>query len=952
MAQDDTLSQLKKALAAIKELRARLDAAERMRHEPIAVIGMACRFPGADSPEQFWELLANGVDAISETPPDRWDIDELYDPDPETSGKITSRFGGYIDRIDQFDPYFFGIAPKEAEQMDPQQRLLLQVAWEALENAGQTREGLQGSLTGVFVGVHSHSVDYYLMQTHTLEDIDVYTGTGTSHSVTGGRLSYLFDLRGPNVSLDTACSSSLVATHLAVQSLRSRESNLALVGGVNLMLSPEFTVSASRMHMLSPDGRCKTFDQRANGFVRGEGCGVLILKRLSDAQADGDPILAVIRGSAVNQDGKSNGLTAPNGQSQEAVIRAALANAGVNPAEISYIEAHGTGTALGDPIEVEALAAVLAGDTSPEHICYLGSAKSNIGHLEGAAGVAGVMKAVLSMQHGALPPLLHFTGLNPHISFDGTPFAVTTELIPWEGDHRLAGVSSFGWSGTNAHVILEAPPVRQDIAAEVSVRPQMLTISAQSDTALRAYARVYADFLRGDVVPPLRDLTYTANTHRTHFDYRLAVTGASPQDLSDALDAFARGAGSDMVQAGYKALGEIHKAAFVFSGQGPQWWAMGRELLETEPVFRQQIEACDKLLRQYADWSLLEELTRAETESRLDQTAIAQPAIFALQIGLAALWASWGIRPDAVVGHSVGEIAAAHIAGVLSLEDAIRVVYHRARLMQGATGQGKMLSVEMAAEAAQGLVGPYGDKVAVAAINSPTSTVLSGDAEALAVIEQQVAERGIFHRMLPVNYAFHSPQMEPYQHELARELKGLKPAKARLTLISTVTGQPSDGLEYTAEYWGRNIRQAVRFAPAIQGLAEQGYDTFLEIAPHPVLASVMEQCLGGVDRRGMVLHSLRRHKDERATMLTALAALYVQGEGIAWTALYPDAGNLVTLPAYPWQESRFWIEPRVASRRVIAGGHALIGQRLPDVAHLPGVAIWENTFNARFMRYV
>ncbi|HLV34406.1 MAG TPA: type I polyketide synthase, partial [Spirillospora sp.] len=613
MASNDTLTQLKKALAAIKELRVRLDEAQQMQHEPIAVIGMGCRFPGgANSPEQFWDLFANGVDAISETPPDRWDIDLLYDPDPDANGKIVSRFGGFLDQIDQFDPLFFGIAPKEAALMDPQQRLVLQVAWEALEDAGLSRDSLAGSLTGVFVGLHSHSIDYYLMQTRTLDEIDVYTGTGTSHSVTGGRLSYLLDLQGPNVTLDTACSSSLVAVHLAVQSLRNRECNVALAAGVNVILTPEFTVTASRMHMLAPDGRCKAFDERADGFVRAEGCGVVVLKRLKDAQADGDRIYAVIRGSAINQDGKTNGLTAPNSLSQVRVIRSALANARIDPSQVTYIEAHGTGTSLGDPIEVEALAEVLRSDAPERPPCYLGSAKSNIGHAEGAAGIAGLIKVILSMQHETIPPLLHFTGLNPHISFEGTPLTITTEPIPWTGEQRIAGVSSFGWSGTNAHLIVEsAPPAPHDEPAGAE-KAMLVPLSAHTPGALSALAQAYHTYLLSETGQntPLRHIAFSASVRRSHFEHRLALVGQTHTEIAAKLSAFLNHEPRDNRVSNASGTFSPRKIAMIFPGQGGQWVGMGKALLEQEPVFRAALERCAAAIEQYVDWSLLEELTR------------------------------------------------------------------------------------------------------------------------------------------------------------------------------------------------------------------------------------------------------------------------------------------------------------------------------------------------------
>jgi len=947
---DNNLAQLKKALSSIKELRARLEAVEHQQHEPIAIIGMGCRFPGgANSPEQYWSLLANGIDAIQETPADRWDIERLYDADAEASGKIASRFGGYIDQIDQFDPDFFGISPKEAALMDPQQRLFLQVAWESLENAGQTREKLAGSQTGVFVGMHSHSVDYYLMQTQTLDEIEMYTGTGTSHSVTGGRLSYLFDLRGPNVTLDTACSSSLVATHLAVQSLRTRESNMAVAGGVNLMLTPEFSVAASRMHMLAPDGRCKTFDQRANGFVRGEGCGVIVMKRLSDAQRDGDPILAVIRGSAVNQDGKTNGLTAPNSLSQEAVIRAALANGGVDRSSISYVEAHGTGTSLGDPIEVEALAAVLS-DANRSDV-YLGSAKTNIGHLEGAAGVAGIIKVVLSMQHKAITPLLHFTGLNPHISFEQTPFKVTTDLLPWEGDHRFAGISSFGWSGTNAHLIIESAPEQVNDVVVAEEKAVLLPLSAPSAQGLVAVAQAYQTYLSSGAGRdlPLNGIAYSASLRRSHFEHRLAAVGKSHEEVAASLQTFISKAGQHNATADEPVT---RKIAFIFPGQGGQWIGMGQRLLEREPVFRAALERIDTAIQGYAKWSLLSELQSGANFEAID---IIQPAIFAIQVGLAELWQSWGVKPDAIIGHSMGEVAGAYVAGILSLEDAVRIICRRSQLMKRLSNQGAMAVVGLSYDEARVILDQAGvsNQLGIGVSNSPRSTVLSGDPAALETVLAQLRERNIFCRPVNVDVAAHSPQMEALRPELVNELNGLRVQAASVPVYSTVTGEEQAGAAFDARYWGANLRQPVLFAKATQQALADGFNTFIEIGPHPVLLTAVEQNMqhvGSTD--GLTLASIRRDEDESAVMLEALGGLYTGGYEVDWSRLYPTPQAVVQLPTYPWVNQRFWIEENSKKPRKTSGGHPLIGQRLPTVAQLPNSSIWETIWDKSFERYI
>ncbi len=887
--------------------------------EPIAIIGIGCRFPGAPDPEAFWQLLCDGVDAVTEVPADRWDVNAFYDPDPDCRGKMNTRWGGFLAQVDRFDPQFFGIAPKEAIYMDPQQRLLLELTWEALEHAGQVPEKLTRSQTGVFIGIASN--DYYQLLQGGADPLNAYMGTGNALSIAANRISYLFDWRGPSLAIDTACSSSLVATHLACQSLGNGDTNLAVAGGVNLILRPELTLIFSKARMMSPDGRCKTFDAQANGYVRGEGGGIIVLKRLADAERDGDRVLAVIRGTAINQDGHSNGLTAPNGPSQVAVIRQAMEKAGVSPDQIHYVEAHGTGTTLGDPIEADALGAVMAQGHSLTQRCVVGSVKTNIGHLEAAAGIAGLIKVALSLQHRLIPPSLHFQTPNPLIPLDKLPLRVPQSLEAWPEPDQVggAGVSSFGFGGANAHIILTEPPPPLPVVPAVD-RPLLLPLSARSPAALQALAQKYRDWLAptgAGAGLALADVTYTASCRRNHHDHRLAIAASDREGLLARLDAFAQGETHAGLASGKKRQ-RPPKLTFVFSGQGSQWWGMGRELWQNEPVFRAVLEQCDALLQPLAGWSLITELTRTEADSRLESTAIAQPALFAVQVALVALWRSWGIQPDAIVGHSLGEVAAAHIAGVLSLETAVQVIFHRGRLMQQGTGTGKMAAVELDAAAAEALIANYDGQLAIAAINSPSSVVLSGVPAAIEDVVQVLQSQSISARPLRVDYAFHSTQMEPFQAELVELLSDLQPQPAQIPLWSTVMGQAIVGETLDAIYWGRNIREPVQFAPVIDALVRSRHTVFLEISPHPLLALNLSQCLQYAEQTGGVLPSLRRQEAERVGLLSTLGSLYTLGYPVNWDCLYPT-GQCLPLPAYPWQRERYWIDDEGQSPPPLAG---------------------------------
>jgi phthiocerol/phenolphthiocerol synthesis type-I polyketide synthase C len=959
-----------------------VEVAPENRREPIAIVGIGCRFPGANGPEAFWQLLRDGVDAIVEVPPDRWDGLALYDPDPNAPGKLSTRWGGFLEGVDQFDLNFFKISRREAVRMDPQQRMLLEVAWEAFEDAGMSLEHLAGSATGVFIGISNN--DYRRVQGGDHHQVEAYDGTGNAFSIAANRLSYTFDLRGPSMAVDTACSSSLVAVHLACGSLFTGESSVAIAGGVNLILSPEVTMNFTRAKLMAPDGRCKTFDARADGYVRSEGAGLVVLKPLSKALTDGDRIYAVIRGSAINQDGRTNGLMAPNPQAQEDVVTAAYRNAGLAPGQAQYTEAHGTGTLLGDLIEAKALGRVLADGRATDSHCALGSVKTNIGHLEAAAGVAGLIKVALMLKHQEIPPNLHFQEANPHIPFDELPLRVQQTLSSWPKgiSERIAGVSSFGFGGTNAEVILsEAAPGLEAQQTGVTpassgahLLPHLLPLSAHVPAALNDYARLYGDLLSAD--PPgnasePRDICYTASLRRTHLDHRLAVVFQTREELAERLNGFARGEAQLGVYSGSSLAGRPPKLAFIFSGQGTQWLGMGRELLEQEPAFKATMVACDGLLKPYAGWSLLEELCADEARSRLSDTEIVQPVLCAFQIALAALWRHWGVVPDAVVGHSLGEVAAAHTAGALSLEDAMRITFHRGSLMQRTTGKGRMAALELSLDEASHALSKYADRLTIAAINSRTSTVISGDSGALNEVLDSLRHEGVGCHYLPVNYSFHSVEMDAIQSEFARALEPLGTRPPTLPIVSTLTGGASNGHMFDSDYWRRQIRQPVLFADAVGVLIDLGHQIFLEIGPDPVLLGYIKQGLKQRKREGITLASVRRGESDRVTLLKALGGLYAQGRSIEWRQLYPAGGKHVQLPRYPWQRERCWLEKETADTDpgnngtakaksdrefVVQDGngfalHPLLGHRV-ELAHLPESYVWENKLDKWTLSYL
>ncbi len=917
--------------------------------DPIAIVGVGCRFPGGVVDLQtLWERLEEGFDAIEEVPKTRWDIDAYFDPNPDAAGKMVTRWGGFLPNVDQFDPTFFEISPREADAMDPQIRLLLEVTWEALEHAGMPLTRVRGSNTGVFMGISSH--EYQSMGVARSGRLDPHLFLGTAHSTGVGRLSYWLGIRGPNVPVDTACSSSLVAIHLACQALREGACTMALAGGVNLVLTPEASVCLSRMRALSPTGRCRTFSADADGYVRSDGAGVIVLKRVSDAVRDGDPILAVIRGSAINQDGRSHGLTAPNGPAQQEVIGRALAAANVSPAAIGYVETHGTGTRLGDPIEVQALAAALGNDR-PAHVpITVGSIKTNIGHAESAAGVAGLLKAALSLAHARIPRSLHFDEPNPHIDWAALPVGVAAQssAFPDTGGPRRAGVSSFGMSGTNAHVVLEQAPTvpRQECTQAFPILP----LSAKTPEALIAVAKAMRSAVASQP-ERLVDIQYTASVRRTHHEQRLAVVGTSQASIVTALDAFIQGKRAASLWTGRTR--PRPKVVFVFPGQGSQWAQMGKRLAETTPVFRRQLEACATALAPHVSFSLLDELWRAKDRSRLGQTEVAQCALFAIHIALASLLRSLGIAPDIVIGHSVGEIAAAHVAGTLSLDEAARLIACRARIMQKATGHGRMLAATIREDAARRELAGLEDSISIAAVNDPGQVVFSGDPLALEQLATRLADRDIECRPLRVDYAFHSPQMDPLRDELIASLTSFAPQTASLEMISSVTGAPVTGADLDAQYWGDNIRQTVRFDRAVATARARGGEIFVEVGPHPVLTLNMQRTLApqatrqtssdGLADTATVVQTLRRGADDHLRFAECIAALHVSGVELEWEGLWPTRGRVVALPPYPWQHTRHWLPPSAAAPTAVSG-HPLVGPAL-ESSHLQGVHLFQRSIS-------
>ncbi|WP_462184088.1 type I polyketide synthase, partial [Frankia sp. AgKG'84/4] len=936
-------------------------------HEPIAIVGMGCRYPGGvRSPEQLWRLVADDVDAVGAFPTDRgWDVDALFDPDPDRPGTLYAAEGGFLDDAGAFDPDFFGISPREALAMDPQQRVLLEIAWEAVERANIDPHSLRGSATGVFVGVMA--TDYAARLPAVPADVEGFLGTGTASSVASGRIAYELGLEGPALTLDTACSSSLVALHLACQALRRRECGLALAGGATVMASPGLFIGFSRQRGLSRDGRCRSFADAADGAGFGEGAGLLVLERLSDARRAGRPVLAVLRGSAVNSDGASNGLTAPNGPSQQRVIRAALADARLDPAQVDAVEGHGTGTTLGDPIEAQALLATYGRGRDPGQPLWLGSLKSNVSHTQAAAGVGGVIKMVMAIRHGLLPRTLHVDGPSRTVDWSAGAVRLLTEATPWPaGDRpRRAGVSSFGVSGTNAHLIVEQAPVDTPTDAPLDPPPARgtdgtdstdvappipLILSAHDNETLRAQAgRLRARLAEERSWHPA-DVGHTLVTARARHPHRAVAVGADRGGLLTALAALADGRPTSMVATG---VADASRApVFVFSGQGSQWAGMALELAESSAVFRSRLDLCAQALAPHVDWSLWDVLRGAAGAPGLDRADVVQPALFAVMTATAELWRTFAVRPAAVLGHSQGEIAAACVAGAISLPDAALASARRGAVLAAELGgRGGMVTVALPRTEAELLLKPWDGRLAVAAVNTSDSVVVSGETAALAELLERCARDGTRTRRIAVDIASHSPAVDRVRDRLLAGLGPVRPVSVPTPFYSTVDGERIDTAALDAPYWLRNTRQTVEFERAVRALLADGHRTFVEIGPHPVLTAAIGQIaldagldLAGVAGAGpdavLTIASGRRDAGGLDQFLLGVAAAHVHGVPVDWSAAFTGTGaRLVDLPTYPFRRRRFWLE----ADRGTGGDASSVGLAVADHPLLGAAVDWPDS---------
>ena len=930
----------------------------------LAIVGMSCRLPGkVNSPKDFIEFLLAGGDGIMPVPGDRWDSRAYFDEDKSKTNKMYVDQGGFIEDIDQFDPQFFGISPKEAPNIDPQHRWLLELTYEAFENAGLKISDYKGSNTAVYMGQFMHDYEQILLDSSAHKWMNSSSATGPSMTLTAARISYTFDFNGPSVALDTACSSSLVALDMACKAILNGDSELAVAGGVNILLRPELTMSICKASMLSPDCRCKSFDASANGYVRSEGAGIVLLKRCVDAVRDGDDILAVVKATGVNQDGQTNGITVPNGEAQKKLLKQSLKRANINASDIQYAEAHGTGTAVGDPIEVNALGDVLGRRAPSQGQCVIGSVKSNIGHSEATAGVAGMIKTILAMNEGVIPRNIHYHNTNPGIDLDALNVRIADTNIPWEkkGEKpRRAIVNSFGFGGTNSNVVLQEAPEKEHII-NTHISPihggyMLLPVSSKTKEGLIDQANKLIDFLcdleTETEEQTLRDICYTATLRREHFKHRMVASGKNRNELIESLENFVAGKPPTTYRKGEAAATENKKPCFIFSGMGSQWPAMAKSLYENEPVFKCEFDKCSDALKVYSGWSLVEKVFQTDDSEIINQTEIAQPGIFSVQVGLVELLRTWGVEAEAALGHSAGEVGAAYAAGALSFSDAIKVVYHRSQQQARTEGMGKMLAVGISLENVKPLIQEMEDKVSIAAINSEEAITLSGDAQALERIAKILEEKDIFARFLKVGVPYHSPVMDQLKAPLQAELEGIESLEPTLKLYSSVSTHLTKAGDWGAPYWPENVREPVLFQAAIENILNDGYDFFIEIAPHPVLSSSIKK----ISADAKVFSTLVRDNDDHLMAMQTLSAMHVEGIPLNWNALYPAGGNLVSLPNYAWQHNAYWRESEEAKQARIKNINRVSGTFEPIHPLLGGevdshMLVWQNS-DVQDMTYI
>ena len=899
------------------------------KEDAVAVVGIGCRFPGnANDVDQFWDLLKNGKDAIIDVPKDRWDKHTYYHDERGFSGKTVSQRGGFIDNLDKFDPQFFGITPREAAFMDPQQRVLLEVSWEAMEDAGIITKNYAGSDTGVYIG--AFTLDYQHVQFHLdhLDQIDLHSATGSMMTLVANRLSYAYDFTGPSIAIDTACSGSLVAIHTACQNIRNNECGMAIAGGVLLNIAPQYTIAESRGGFLSPDGTCKTLDESANGYVRGEGAAVVVLKSLKDAIADNDHIYSLILGSAVNQDGQTSGITVPNAESQKVAIKKATQQAGIELRDVQYIEMHGTGTPVGDPIEANALGETYALGRDKDKPCIIASVKTNIGHTESVAGVAGVIKTSLILKNKKIPPHLHLKNVNSKVNLEELNLKVPLELMDYP-DHEglaMAAVNSFGFGGTNAHAILSEAPQPQVFSSPTDELVRIFPVSARSEAGLKAMAERYHEFFEQNEIENLYDVGYSMSLRRDQHPYRLGIVAKNITELKANLADYISENPTLGVAEG-RQKDNSNGLVFVFTGMGPQWWRMGRELMEAEPVFMAAVQACDKEFSKYANWSLLEAMRADEHASEMSQTKLAQPANFAIQYGLIKLWESKGIKADAIIGHSAGEVAAFYCAGVFSFKDAVKVIYNRSSLQQRLTGKGKMMAVSMSKDESQQLIADY-EGIDIVAINSNSGVTLAGEEDELTKLGEHLTEQGIFNKLLDVTVPFHSRYMEEIKDEFMAGIANVTFNQPTTTLYSTTIGKCVTE-QMDSSYLWNNVRYAVYFADALMAILDDGYTKFLEIGPHPALTFYLKEMCAERKINGTFISSLNRKQAEQATFYNALACLYTEGVLSDLATIYPETGNFIKLPHYAWQREIYWMESSSnAIRRLGLYDRILLGKKL------------------------